>query len=100
MDDEFAPRPVAGWYMAAAVASLLFMALGCIAYLMTVLGDASDMPLETQTALQAMPMWVTAAQAVAVWIGLAGTGMLVLRKKLTEPLLLVSLAAVLVWLAG
>jgi positive regulator of sigma E activity len=38
--------------------------------------------------------------AIAVWIGAAGALMLVLRKKLAEPLLMVSLAAVLVWLAG
>src|SRR5688572_5164622 len=98
MDDEFAPRPVAGWYLPAAIASLLFMGLGCIAYLMTVLADPSDMPLETQTALEAMPAWVTGAQAVAVWIGLAGTVLLIMRRKLAEPLLMVSLAAVLVWL--
>ena len=100
MDDEFAPRPVAGWYMPAAIASLLFMGLGCIMYLMTVLADPSDMPLETQTALAAMPAWVTGAQAVAVWVGLAGAAMLVMRRKLAEPLLMVSLVAVLVWLAG
>ena len=100
MDDEFAPRPLAGWYMPAAIASLLFMGLGCVAYLMTVLADPSDMPLETRTALEAMPAWVTGAQAIAVWLGLAGTAMLVMRRKLAEPLLMVSLAAVLVWLAG
>ena len=32
--------------------------------------------------------------------GSAGTVLLVMRKKLAEPLLMVSLAAVLVWLAG
>jgi amino acid transporter len=100
MDDEFAPRPVAGWYMPAAVASLLFMALGCIMYLMTVLADPATMPLDQRAAYEAQPMWVTAAMAIAVWIGAAGALMLVLRKKLAEPLLMVSLAAVLVWLAG
>ena len=100
MDDEFAPRPVAGWYMPAAVASLLFMGLGCAAYLMTVLADPAAMPLDQRAAYEAQPMWVTAAMAIAVWIGAAGALMLVLRKKLAEPLLMVSLAAVLVWLAG
>ena len=37
---------------------------------------------------------------MAVWIGLAGTVLLVMRKKLAEWLLLVSLVAVRVWLAG
>jgi hypothetical protein len=100
MDDEFAPQPIAGWYMPAAVASLLFMALGCILYLMHVFADPAAMPLDQRAAYEAEPMWVTAAYAVAVWIGLAGTAMLVMRRKVAEFLLMVSLAAVLVWLAG
>ena len=100
MDDEFAPRPVAGWYLPAAVASLLFMALGCIMYLMHVLADPAAMPLDQRAAYEAEPMWVTAAFAISVWVGVAGALMLLMRKKLAEPLLMVSLAAVLVWLAG
>ena len=100
MDEDFAPRPVAGWYMPAAVASLLFMALGCILYLMHVFADPAAMPLDQRAAYEAEPMWVTAAYAVAVWIGVIGAVLLVMRRKLAEPLLMVSLAAVLVWLAG
>ena len=100
MEDQLAPRPVAGWYMPAAVAALLFMGLGCIMYLTHVFADPASMPLDQRAAYEAEPMWVTAAFAVAVWVGLAGTAMLVMRRKLAEPLLMVSLAAVLVWLAG
>ena len=100
MEDDFKPRPVAGWYKPAAVASLLFMALGCIMYLMHVLADPASMPLDQRAAYEAEPMWVTAAYAVAVWVGVIGAAMLVMRRKLAEPLLMVSLAAVLVWLAG
>jgi hypothetical protein len=100
MDDEFTPRAVAAWYLPAAVASMLFMAFGCIMYLMHVLADPAVMPLEQRAAYDAEPLWVTAAYAIAVWIGLAGAVMLVLKKKLAEPLLMVSLAAVLIWLAG
>jgi hypothetical protein len=100
MDDHFGPRPVAAWYMPAAMASLLFMALGCIMYLMQVLADPADMPLDKRAALEALPAWVTGAHGLAVWVGAAGALLLVLRKKLAEPLLLVSLIAVLVWLAG
>jgi hypothetical protein len=100
MDDEYKPRPVAGWYMPAAVASMLFMAFGCVAYLMHVLADPALMPLDQRAAYDAEPMWVISANAISVWIGLAGTVLLVLRKKLAEPLLGVSLAAVLAWLAG
>ena len=100
MSDEFSPRPVAAWYLPAAIASLLFMGLGCILYLTHVLADPASMPLDQRAAFEAEPMWVTAAYAVAVWIGAAGTVLLVMKKKLAEPLLMVSLVAVLVWLAG
>ena len=100
MDDEFAPRPLAGWFLPAAIASLLFMGLGCVSYLMHVLADPSTMPLDQRAAYEAEPMWVTAAYAVAVWVGLAGTILLVMRKRLAEAALIVSLVAVLVWLAG
>jgi amino acid transporter len=100
MDEHYAPRPVAGWYMPAAIASLLFMALGCMMYLMHVFADPAAMPPDQRAAYDALPAWVTAAFAVAVWIGAAGAVLLVMRKKLAEPLLLVSLAGVLVWLAG
>ena len=100
MDDQYAPRPIAGWFMVAAVASLLFMGLGCIMYLTHVLADPAGMPLDQRVAYEAEPLWVTAAYAVAVWVGLAGTVLLIMKKKLAEPALMVSLAAVLVWLAG
>jgi hypothetical protein len=100
MDDEFAPRPIAGWYMPAAVASLLFMGLGCVAYIMHVLTDPASLSFEQRTAFEALPAWVLGAQAVAVWIGLVGTVLMMMRKKLAEAALLVSLIAVLVWLAG
>lgn len=100
MDEDFAPRPVAAWYMPAAVASLLFMVMGCIIYLMHVFADPAAMPLDQRAAYEAEPMWVTAAFATAVWVGAVGALMLVLRRKYAEILLLVSLVAVLVWLAG
>ena len=100
MDDEFSPRPVAGWFLPAAVASLLFMGLGCIMYLTHVFADPMTMPPDQRAAYEAEPRWVTAAFAVAVWIGAIGAALLVMKKKLAEPLLLVSLVAVLVWLAG
>ena len=100
MDDQYAPRPVAAWYMPAAIASLLFMALGCIMYLMHVTADPAQMPLDQRAAYEALPTWVDAAFAISVWVGAAGALMLVLRKKYAEMLLLVSLVAVLVWLAG
>ena len=100
MDDRYTPRPIAGWFTPAAVASLLFMGAGCILYLTHVLADPNAMPLDQRAAYLAEPAWVTAAYAVAVWVGLVGTILLVMKKKPAEAALGVSLAAVLVWLAG
>ena len=100
MDDRYTPRPVADWFTAAAIASLLFMVLGCVSYLMHVFADPNAMPLDQRAAYQAEPVWVTGAYAIAVWAGLAGALLLVMKRKLAEPALLVSLIAVLVWLAG
>ena len=100
MDERYAPQPIAGWYMPAAIISVLFMGLGCIMYLMHVFADPATMPLDQRAAYEAEPVWVTGAFAVAVWIGLIGTALLVVKRRLAEAALLVSLVAVLVWLAG
>jgi magnesium-transporting ATPase (P-type) len=99
-DNLYSRRPLARWYWAGAIASLLFMALGCVTYLMHVTADPASLPLDQRAAFDAEPVWLTAAYAIAVWIGLAGALMLLLRRKLAQPLLLISLAAVVVWLAG
>ena len=100
MDDRFSPRPVASWFVIGAAASHLFMGLGCISYLMHVLADPATMPLDQRAAYEAEPAWVTGAYAVAVWVGLLGALLLLLRRKQAEWLLLVSVVAVLIWLAG
>lgn len=99
-DHRFAPRPIARWYMAAAIASLLFMALGCAVFLLDVLTDPASLPLDQRAALAARPMWLLAVNGIAVWVGLGGSLLLVLRRKRAEPLMLVSLIAVAIWLAG
>jgi hypothetical protein len=100
MDQRYSPQPVAAWFMIAAIASLLFMGLGCITYLTHVFANPATMPLDQRAAFEAEPAWVTGAYAVAVWIGLIGAVLLVMRRRVAEGLLLVSLIAVLVWLAG
>lgn len=100
MDERFTLRPESRWFIIGAVASLLFMGLGCISYLMHVLANPATMPLDQRAAWEAEPAWVTGAYAVAVWVGLAGTGFLIARRKIAVWLLLVSVVAVLVWLAG
>lgn len=93
MDDRFAPQPVARWFTFAAIASLLFMLVGCVGYLMDVTMAPADVPLDRRALMEARPMWQIAAYAIAVWVGLGGTILLLMRNKLAEPLLLVSLIA-------
>lgn len=95
-DERFAPRPLAGWYMIAAIASLLFMLVAVWGQVMSVVTDPNSLPIDRRVVFEARPGWMIAAYAIAVWVGLAGAVMLVLRKKLAQPLLLVSLTAAVV----
>jgi hypothetical protein len=100
MDERFTPRPMAGWFMPAAIASLLFMGLWCVSFLMHVFANPSAMPLDQRAAYEAEPLWVTGAYAIAVVVGVAGTILLIMKRKIAEAALLVSLIAVLIWVAG
>jgi hypothetical protein len=100
MDDEFSPRPIAGWYMAAAVVSLLLTGMFCVLYLMHVTANPGSMPLDQRAAYDATPAWVVGAFGVGAWVGAAGAILLILKRRQAEIALLVSLAGMLVWLAG
>ena len=100
MDDEYSPRPIAAWFIIAAVASLLFMGFGVVSFLMHLFADPNSMPLDQRAAYLAEPVWVKIAYGVAVFAGLGGAILLVMRRRLAEWALLVSLIAVLIWLAG
>jgi hypothetical protein len=95
-DDRYAPQPVAGWFKVAAIASVVWFVLGCANYLYEVMLDPATLPLDQRAMMEAAPTWMFAAFAVAVWVGLVGALLLLLRKKLSVPLLGISLVAVLV----
>ena len=96
MDDHYAPQPLARWYMIAAVASLLFMIIGCAGFVMDVVVDPRSLPVDQRTLMEARPVWMVWAYGIAVWVGLAGALVLLLRRKLAEPFMLVSLVATVV----
>src|SRR3954469_15389219 len=100
MDDHFAPRPVAGWFMVAAVASLLFMLIGCAVYAMHVYTDPATLPLDQRAMFEAEPGWVTIALGIASVVGTAGAIMLLVRRKAAVPLLITSLIVAVVCLVG
>jgi hypothetical protein len=85
---------VAAWFWAAAIAALLFEMLGCFFYLVEVKMSSADiaaLPIDQRALLEARPGWYYVAFALAVWVGLAGSIGLLLRKAWAPPLLLTSL---------
>lgn len=100
MDEGIAARPVAGWFTIAAIASLLFMLLGCAALVMHVMTDPAKLPLDQRALFEAEPQWVVAASAFGFVAGALGAFLLLLRHKAAERALLISLIGMLVWLAG
>ena len=96
MNQVTSERPVPRWFMLAALAAVTWEIIGCAMYLMQVRVDPAALPVDQRALWDAAPGWMVAAYAVAVWIGLVGAILLVMRRRLAEKLLLVSLAAVLV----
>jgi hypothetical protein len=86
--------------MAGAIAALVFMLLGVAAYMLHVTSNPATLDPDQRALFAAEPMWVLSASAIGFWVGLAGALLLVLRRRLAQPLLLISLLAILVWLAG
>ena len=98
-----AREAVPGWFWAAAIAALLFEMLGCFFYLVEVRMSAADiaaLPIDQRVLLEARPGWYYVAFALAVWVGLAGSIGLLLRKAWGAPLLLASLVFAIVQLSS
>lgn len=92
-------NPAPKWYLPVAILALLWNLLGCAAYLGDVMltpDDIAKMSPAQQALYAARPAWAVAATAIAVWGGAAGCLGLVLRKRWALPLLLLSLAGVIV----
>jgi hypothetical protein len=90
---------VPAWFWAAAIAALLFECLGCYFYLAEVRltpEQIATLPLDQAALLNARPAWYYAAFGTAVWVGLAGTLGLLLRRAWAVPALLISLVAVVI----
>ncbi|MEA3064166.1 MAG: hypothetical protein QOJ27_601, partial [Sphingomonadales bacterium] len=87
--EDVREAPVPMWFWVVAVVALLWEAMGCYAYLTQV--RASD---------DVMPVWATAAFAVAVWVGLLGAVLLLTRRRWARTALIVSLIAVIVQVCG
>ena len=96
-------RPVPAWFWLVAVLALLFELFGCYAYLTDVTRSQetlAQLPIDERARWQATPWWIFAAYGTAVWIGLFGSILLLMRRRHAEIMLLISLIAVVVQFGG
>ena len=96
MNSIISDPPAPSWFPVAAIAAVLWEMIGCVMYLMQVSVDRATLPVDQRAMWDAAPTWMMAAYAVAVWVGLVGAIFLLRRHRLAEPLLLISLVAVIV----
>ncbi len=100
MDEAREGKAEPRWFMAAAIAALLWELLGCAMYILQVTADRATLPIDQRAMWEATPTWMIGAYAVAVWLGLAGAVLLAMRRRFAEPVLLGSLVAVVVQFSG
>lgn len=81
------------------VVALLWNAIGALDYVMTQTRNPQYMAAFTQQQLDyfyGFPAWLVAAWAIAVWGGVLGAVLLLLRRRLAVPVFLVSLVAMVI----
>ena len=85
------------WHLwAVGIVGLLWNGFGAYDYLMTQTENAAYMARftpEQLTYFYGFPTWVVALWAIAVWAGVLGCVLLLLRKRLAAPVLLASLVS-------
>ena len=93
------PRRPPGWFWVVGVLVALWMLVGVLAWCVD-LGMSAErlaqMPAAQQHLYATRPQWVFVVYAIAVFTGLAGAILLLLRHKLAKTLFLVSLLAAIV----
>lgn len=96
MNEAAIARPPV-WFRAVAVIALLWELFGVATYLMHVgVLPAHEMSEVERNLADSMPVWATAAYAVAVFAGAAGALGLLLGKRWSRPLLILSLVGIVV----
>ena len=89
--------PVFFWIIS--IIALIWNLMGCAAYLgmQMMPPEALEGMSEAERALmESTPVWVTASFAVAVWFGLLGCILLLLKKSLAHPVFIISVFGIVV----
>ena len=93
------PASPPGWFRGVALLAALWNAFGVAMYLSSVgvLGDAVAGLSETErAAAESIPGWITGAFAIGTFAGLIGSVGLLLARSWAQPVLILSMAALLV----
>lgn len=84
------------WFLAIAGLALIWNLMGVAAYLGQMTMDMSVLPDAQRGYYESIPPWATAAFAIAVFAGVAGSVGLLLKKHWAIPVLVMSLVGVVV----
>jgi hypothetical protein len=87
------------WFWVVGVLALIWNLMGVFAYItqVTMSPEALQaLPDEERALYESAPSWATGAFAIAVWGGALGCLLLLLRRKLATPILIISLAGIVV----
>tara|TARA_R110000744_G_scaffold377073_1_gene491805 strand:+ start:339 stop:788 length:450 start_codon:yes stop_codon:yes gene_type:complete len=100
-DNNQSPEIMAlpNWFNVAAILALVWNLLGVMAFVshMTITPEMiAELPLAEQDLYAAVPLWATAAFAVAVFCGALGSLALLMKKSICYPLFVASFAGVVV----
>jgi hypothetical protein len=88
----------ATWFWVVSVIALLWNLMGVMAYVMhvTMTPEALNaLPAQERALYTDVPLWATAAFAVAVWGSTLGCILLLIRRKLATPVFVISFIAIL-----
>lgn len=89
----------ATWFWVVSAIALVWNAMGVIAYIaqVTMSAEALQALPENERALyESAPAWATAAFAIAVWGGVLGSILLLIRKKWATAVLIISFVGIIV----
>jgi hypothetical protein len=89
----------ATWFWVVSAIALVWNLMGIMAYMaqVTMSPEALQaLPENERTLIESVPAWATGAFAIAVWGSTFGSVLLLMRKKLATPVLIFSLAGIVV----
>jgi len=98
MSDALTTKPPV-WFWVIVIVAILWNLMGVVSYISTVMISPeaiAAMPQAEQVLYNNTPIWATSAFAIAVFAGVAGAILMVLRKSIAFPVFGLSLAGIII----